>query len=233
MVLLNSYNFGGSDQPTKTKNYLKEVNHMIKVVTSPEYYGIGENEKEVRCFLAGGITGCPDWQSKVIEELIRLDEEDQGCKDKIAKDYTLVLFNPRRENFPIDDPTAARNQITWEFDNLETSDIFSMYFCAGESDQPICMYELGRNVAQFSGIYDNPLDYICIAVENGYKRKQDVDIQMELALGEAYQENNIENSADFIKYGDAGELELTHAFEIFCAFKQIVLHDFMGISFDD
>ena len=73
---------------------------MIKVVTSPELYGIGENEKEVRCFLAGGITGCPDWQSKVIEEIIRLDEEDRECKDKIAKDYTLVLFNPRRENFP-------------------------------------------------------------------------------------------------------------------------------------
>lgn len=206
---------------------------MIKVITSPELSTVGEDEKEVRCFLAGGITNCHDWQSKVIDELIRLDEEEQTMKDSIVKDYTLVVLNPRRENFPINDPTAARNQITWEFDNLETSDIFSMYFCAGDSDQPICMYELGRNVGLFSGIYDNPLDYICLSVENGYKRKTDVEIQMELALNGAYQDNDINESADFINFGDEGDLEATHAFDIYCAFKHIILHDFMGIDFSE
>ena len=27
----------------------------------------------------------------------------------------LVVFNPKRENFPIDDPNAAYEQIAWEF----------------------------------------------------------------------------------------------------------------------
>ena len=207
---------------------------MIKVVTSPELYGIDETDNEIRCFLAGGITNCHDWQSKVIDELIRLDKEEQAMKNNIVDDYTLVIFNPRRENFPINDPTAARNQITWEFDNLETTDIFSMYFCAGESDQPICMYELGRNVAVSTAINDNPLDYICLSVENGYKRKQDVEIQMELALGETYlRENGIVEPSDFINFGDKGDLEATHAFDIYSAYKHIILKDFMGISFNE
>ena len=102
---------------------------MIKVVTSPELLEAGNEEKEVRCFLAGGITKCPDWQAEVIKEILRLDEEDRANNDEVATDYTLVLFNPRRENFPINDPDASRNQIQWEFDALETMDMFSMYFC--------------------------------------------------------------------------------------------------------
>ena len=207
---------------------------MIKVITSPEIYGVDENENEIRCFLAGGITNCHDWQSKVIDELIRLDKEEQTMKNNIVKDYNLVIFNPRRENFPINDPTAARNQITWEFDNLEMMDIFSMYFCAGESDQPICMYELGRNVAVLTALNDDPLYYICLSVENEYKRKQDVEIQMELALGESYLlENGVVEPSDFINFGDEGDLEATHAFDIYSAYKHIILKDCMGIDFNE
>ena len=93
-----------------------------------------------------------------------------------------MIFNPRRENFPIGDKNAAYEQIQWEFDQLEKCDIFSMYFCAGESDQPICMYELGRNILRMQNKF--PADWqerIIISVEDGYKRKQDVLIQTELA----------------------------------------------------
>ena len=57
-----------------------------------------------------------------------------------------------------------------------------MYFCSGESDQPICMYELGRNILRMQMRF--PSDWekrIVISVEDGYKRKQDVIIQTDLA----------------------------------------------------
>lgn len=57
---------------------------------------------DIWCFLAGGITGCKDWQKQVIDYL-----ENQPDTDN------LVIFNPRRENFPINDPSAAEEQIKW------------------------------------------------------------------------------------------------------------------------
>jgi len=93
-----------------------------------------------------------------------------------------VLFNPRRDNFPIHDPNASNEQIKWEFDRLQIMDIFSMFFCAGESDQPICMYELGRNLmtmhVRFPDDWENRVVITC---DEGYRRKQDVVIQTGLA----------------------------------------------------
>jgi len=133
----------------------------MKVITAQEEYKKELND--VTCFLAGGISGCKDWQSKVIEELEKYPNTDK-----------LVLFNPRRENFPIDDPSAAEKQITWEFNLLNDCDIFSMYFDGGESIQPICLYELGRHLALKK---NGPI----VSVEDGYKRTQDVLIQAKLA----------------------------------------------------
>lgn len=146
----------------------------MKVITAPEKY---EHKKgDVLVFLAGGITYCWLWQNVVIEYLEKLD-----------KRYSLerlILLNPRREKFPIDKPDAAREQIEWEFDWLEKCDIFSMYFCGGHdtSVQPICMYELGRNLYGMKDEYPYTYkDRTVISVEEGYKRTDDVMIQAELA----------------------------------------------------
>lgn len=199
---------------------------MVKIVTAPEEYVLGDND--IGCFLAGGITGCHDWQSTVIEELKAIDEDNLRCRNKLynqiffktlrrasssyfdLEDYNLVIFNPRRENFPIDDPEEAEKQIKWEFNNLEKSRIFSMYFCAGESDQPICMYELGRRLACMSTYSSNPEDSIIISVEKGYKRTKDVQIQSKLAIPTM--------NIDDILYGDSGDLEYAHAFGIYSAY---------------
>lgn len=145
----------------------------MRVITAPKMY-ISE-PSDVRCFLAGGITKCHDWQSKVISYL--KDMESNGVNlDK------LVIFNPRRDNFPIDNPNAAENQITWEFDHLSHAHIFSMYFCKSESDQPICMYELGRNIVEIQNDYGSTWrDRIIISVESGYSRSNDVVVQTKLA----------------------------------------------------
>jgi hypothetical protein len=115
-------------------------------------------------FLAGGITGCPDWQKTVIDGL---SDINFGC-----------LLNPRRANFPIENPNAAREQITWEFVALHKADVFSMWFCNTTSDQPICFYELGRYVALRQ--VSNQLNHVLVGVEKGFKRSQDVYIQTEL-----------------------------------------------------
>lgn len=142
----------------------------MKVITAPQEY---EREKsDILCFLAGGITNCPEWQKEVIKYL------------RYVNPGSLIVFNPRRDNFPIHDPNAAKEQITWEFENLNRADIFSMYFCSGDSDQPICMYELGRHVERMMKEYPyiEISDRVVVSVEDGYKRKNDVIIQTELAV---------------------------------------------------
>ena len=146
----------------------------MKVITAPEEYDC--KDKDVICFLAGGITNCSDWQQEVIKELKNM--ENGG-----AYMDNLVIINPRRESFPIDDPNAAEEQIEWEFKWLQRANIFSMYFCTGESDQPICMYELGRNIVMMQWKFDATWkNRIVISIEDGYKRQQDVNIQTKLAI---------------------------------------------------
>ena len=142
-------------------------------ITAPQNYNY--KDYDVKVFLAGGITNCATWQQEVID-LLNKDE---------AQLENLVIFNPRRENFPINDPCAAYEQIKWEYKMLEQCDIFSMYFSAGESDQPICMYELGRNILRMQMRF--PADWekrIIISVEDEYKRKQDVFIQVGFATND-------------------------------------------------
>ena len=158
----------------------------MKVITAPEQYEPKEND--IVCFLAGGITGCKNWQKEVIDYLNKIP--------RLKVD--LVIMNPRRENFPIDDPDAAKEQIEWEFKWLNRADIFSMCFVAGESVQPICMYELGRYLVVKKNQFPDDWDHrIIIGVEEDYKRIQDVFIQTELATGKDYFVHKISNISPF------------------------------------
>lgn len=107
-------------------------------------------------FLAGGITGCLDWQQEMTEML---------------RNTSLVLLNPRREDFPIHDPNAAREQITWEHCHLGMADAVSFWF-SPETLNPIVLYELGA--------WSKSTKPIFVGVHPEYKRRQDVEIQTEL-----------------------------------------------------
>ena len=149
----------------------------MRVITAPEPLDIRDDE--IAIFLAGGITDCLKWQAEIIREL-----------ESTASDTKIVLLNPRRDKFPINDPDAAEEQITWEFEALERMDIFSMYFCSSTSDQPICMYELGRNICRMQMRFPTDwLNRIVVSTESAYKRFRDVVIQTELATGGAYTPN--------------------------------------------
>ena len=176
----------------------------MKIITAPEEYSLQSDE--IGCFLAGGITDCPNWQVEVISNFKKYDQ-------KFSNELNgLVLFNPRRENFPISDPNAAQEQIEWEFKWLQRMDLFSMFFTAGRSDQPICMYELGRNICRMMQRFPN--DYqnqILISCDPNYRRSQDVKIQVELAF--SANENKL--APTLIKKADP----LIHMYEIIRQFK--------------
>jgi hypothetical protein len=60
---------------------------MDKYIEAPtEFDGEGK-----AIFCAGGITGCPDWQSQMVE---------------LLKASPWIILNPRRASFPIHDPSV-------------------------------------------------------------------------------------------------------------------------------
>jgi len=137
---------------------------MIQVITAPSL----TKPAYTSVFLAGGITNCRNWQEEVIEEL-KKDDKD------------MSVFNPRQKDFNVKDKNASYKQIKWEFERLQAMDIFSMYFCNSDSNQPICLYELGRYVLHMQSKF--PSDWeerIVISVEKGYSRSADVRIQLGL-----------------------------------------------------
>jgi hypothetical protein len=79
---------------------------------------------QISIFLAGGIQNCPDHQTQLMDLIKTLD---------------ITVYNPRRKNFPIKNPSAAQEQITWEFDHLRKATIISFWFCK-ETLQPIVLF---------------------------------------------------------------------------------------------
>jgi hypothetical protein len=124
---------------------------MTYVEAPTEYTGTSPS-----LFLAGGITGCDDWQSRMTEILDPLD---------------LVVLNPRRNDFPIDDPTAAERQIHWEHRHLRRATARLFWFPSATLC-PITLYELGA-----WSMMPGPL---FVGVDPAYARRRDVEIQTSL-----------------------------------------------------
>jgi len=116
-------------------------------------------DSSYKIFLAGGITGCPDWQAVLVKRL-------QDLPDNIT------ILNPRRASWPIDDPTASEAQITWEFDMLQLADLIVFWF-PPQTLCPIVLYELGRWNAKSTPKI--------VGIHPKYARKLDVEIQTRLA----------------------------------------------------
>lgn len=127
-------------------------------------------------FMAGGITGCPDWQ----QQLRRLLFGVQG----------FVLLNPRQANFPIDDPHAAPAQIRWEFDHFRMASA-ALFWFPKETLCPIVLYELGGWTVRLSTMW--------IGVHPQYQRRQDVEIQTRLARPSVKIACSLSELADQIK----------------------------------
>ncbi len=125
-------------------------------------------------FLAGGIIGCGDWQTEMVDRL---------------SDTNLIVLNPRRNNFP-HDPYATTIQIKWEFDNLRAADMVMFWF----PKEGLCqtsLYELGSQVMMNKPLF--------VGVEPGYVKDGGVRKQLALARPEIPVVNNLEDLELLIK----------------------------------
>jgi hypothetical protein len=140
----------------------------MNVIEAPAYLLIrGAAPSPAYIFMAGGISGCPDWQTMMIDGL---------------KDAEGSLFNPRRKDFDIKAPDVAQIQIQWEFDHLRKADAISFWF-PEESVCPIALFELGAWSMTGKPIF--------VGCHPGYKRLNDVVMQLRLARPDVKVESSL------------------------------------------
>lgn len=112
-------------------------------------------------FLAGSIEmgKAEDWQKKIIESV---------------SDFSVVLFNPRRENWDpnweqsINNP-KFKEQVNWELEHLERANLIVMYLAPG-TISPISLLEFG--------MYHNSGKLVIYCPE-GFHRKGNIDVVCE------------------------------------------------------
>jgi hypothetical protein len=98
------------------------------------------------------------------------------------KDYNVTIYNPRRNNFDINNPKVSEEQIKWEHKYLHESNILVFYF-AQETLCPITLFELGAALER--NIYTTIKQDIIVYCEPEYSRKFDVELQIKLAMKNA------------------------------------------------
>lgn len=149
----------------------------VSCMSAPTVQSMTRGGTRKKLFMAGGISNCPLWQADLVR-LLALEE--------------MTLLNPRRENFPMDDPSAAEEQIGWEHHYLNVADGIAFWFPC-ETLCPIALYELGK----WTVVHDKP---IFIGVHPDYKRRVDVEIQTSLERPSLRIVYSLEDLAKQIKY---------------------------------
>lgn len=125
----------------------------MNYIESPESW----DGKGTGIFLGGGITECPNWQEQLTKRF---------AAEFINEPVTIL--NPRRANFPIDDPSAAERQIKWEYEHLELATAIIFWF-SPPTLNPIVLFEFGK--------YMNRGRPLFVGCDPEYARTQDVLIQ--------------------------------------------------------
>jgi hypothetical protein len=145
----------------------------MRYIECPDARPLSEGERGL--FLAGGITDCPDWQSRMVDRLS-------------ATHWTL--FNPRRKIFAIDDPAEAEFQIRWEHARLREASAILFWF-PQEAICPIALYELGA--------WSMTAKPLFIGVHTLYPRRKDVEIQTALARPDLRIVYSLDELAEIVK----------------------------------
>lgn len=143
----------------------------MRYIEAPENY----EGDDASIFLAGGIRGCPDWQSELSDSL---------------RNENVVLLNPRRKVFPVDNPNAVEEQIMWEHDHLWKAKTIVFWF-PKESVDTMTLYELGA-----WSMTEKP---IFVGVHPEYSRRLDVEIQTRLERPDVRIVNDLQSLSNQIK----------------------------------
>ena len=123
----------------------------MKYIECPKEYLPNNEEKSL--FIAGGISNCRNWQRELVEEIVHED---------------VVLFNPRRKLFDINNPEIEIEQINWEHKYIGLAKAVSFWF-SPETLCPITLYELGKVSMMDKKLF--------IGIDEKYSRKRDLKIQ--------------------------------------------------------
>ena len=127
-------------------------------------------------FLAGGIMETKyDWQQEMTDRL---------------SDTNLVVLNPRRNDFPKEDPYATTHQIKWEYDHLRKADMILFWFPA-EAPCMTSLFELGT-----WSYSDKPL---FVGIEPGYIKRGGMIKQLALVRPDMPVVSNLEDLELMIK----------------------------------
>lgn len=121
-------------------------------------------------FLAGGISGCPDWQSEAIS---------------VLRDTPYTVLNPRRRKFPAGDHATMAEQVAWEYKGLRMATVIAFWFHECEV-QPIALYELGAAIALRK--------MISVGAHSAYIRRIDLKLQMEVAQVQGRVHNSLQST---------------------------------------
>jgi len=145
------------------------------IITAPEYKENLHKMKKTKIFLAGGISGCEDWQAEVAEEL---DNRDK------------IVFNPRRNDFP-SEPTQQEEleQVRWEIQHMdETNEI--LFWFSDATIQPITLFEFGKWLTWVQHIppYCKPL---YVGIHPNYPKRMNLHAQIALTRPDLHFVNSI------------------------------------------
>lgn len=126
-------------------------------------------------FIAGGITGCENWQNKLVDSL---------------KYEKIIIYNPRRNGMQKRDKDIKEEQITWEYNHLRKADAISFWF-PGRGQCPITLYELGA--------WSMTEKQIFVGVDKDFWRKADVEFQTKLVRPDIVPVNRLSDLSKQIK----------------------------------
>lgn len=124
----------------------------MRYVECPAIY----SGNDLSLFLAGGISGCLDWQKVLID---------------LLQDTNFTILNPRRQKFDLSKKDIEDEQISWEYSHLNKASAVSFWFPC-ETLCPITLYELGKQSMSSKPIF--------VGVHPEYSRKKDLEIQTSL-----------------------------------------------------
>jgi Nucleoside 2-deoxyribosyltransferase like len=127
-------------------------------------------------FLAGGITGCPDWQQAAVSLLAGVD---------------ATVMNPRRPTRIAGASDIAAEQVAWECRYLSRADVVLFWFPPGPAIQPIALYELGKIAAGTKPI--------AVGADPGYCRRLDVVLQLSHARPDVSVYSTLTATAERVK----------------------------------
>ena len=131
-------------------------------------------------FLAGGISGCWDWQNALSDKLINLTGGESNA----------IIANPRRPDGLAKTWGAAFEQISWEATALTRSSA-KVFFFTSDTLQPIVLFELGKELGR------SERSRLFVYIERGYEREFDVLAQCQFA-----------GHKDPVFHGDKGDIGL-------------------------